>query len=70
MDYLLKRRSAFRRFLDDGRVCLSKNAAERSLGEIALGRRSWLFAGSDHVGSTSFIFADDQAIHGGRALAT
>jgi transposase len=41
---------AFTRFLDDGRVCLTNNAAERALRGIALGRRSWLFAGSDRGG--------------------
>ncbi len=50
MDYLLKRWSAFIRFLDDGRICLSNNAAERALRGIALGRKSWLFAGSDRGG--------------------
>ena len=49
MDYMLKRWPAFTRFLDDGRICLSNNAAERALRRIALGRRSWLFAGSDRV---------------------
>ena len=38
---------AFTRFLDDGRICLSNNAAERAVRGIALGRKSWLFAGSD-----------------------
>jgi transposase len=50
MDYLLKRWPAFTRFLDDGRVCLSNNAAERALRGVALGRKSWLFAGSDRGG--------------------
>jgi transposase len=50
MDYLLKRWTAFTRFLGDGRVCLSNNAAERALRGIALGRKSWLFAGSDRGG--------------------
>src|SRR6187551_2096138 len=36
--------------LDDGRICLSNNAAERALRGIALGRRAWLFAGSDRGG--------------------
>ena len=44
MDYMLKRIDAFTRFLDDGRICLSNNAAERALRGIALGRKSWLFA--------------------------
>jgi transposase len=50
MDYLLKRWEAFTRFLDDGRICLSNNAAERALRGIALGRKAWLFAGSDQGG--------------------
>ena len=41
---------AFTRFLDDGRICLSNNAAERALRGIAIGRRAWLFAGSDRGG--------------------
>jgi transposase len=35
------------RFLDDGRICLTNNAAERALRGLALGRKSWLFAGSE-----------------------
>ncbi|OPY96625.1 hypothetical protein A5906_01960 [Bradyrhizobium sacchari] len=50
MDYMLKRWDAFTRFLDDGRICLSNNAAERALRGIALGRKSWLFCGSDRGG--------------------
>jgi len=47
IDYMLKRWPAFTRFLDDGRICLTNNAAERALRGLALGRKSWLFAGSD-----------------------
>jgi hypothetical protein len=50
IDYMLTRWPAFTRFLDDGRVCLTNNAAERALRGIALGRRAWLFAGSDRGG--------------------
>src|SRR6185503_5350895 len=50
IDYMLKRWPAFTRFLEDGRICLSNNAAERALRGIALGRKSWLFAGSDRGG--------------------
>ena len=50
MEYMLKRWPAFTRFLDDGKICLTNNAAERALRGIALGRRSWLFAGSDRGG--------------------
>ena len=47
---MLKRWPAFTRFLEDGRICLSNNAAERALRGVALGRRAWLFAGSDRGG--------------------
>ena len=50
IDYMLTRWLAFTRFLDDGRICLTNNAAERALRGIALGRRAWLFAGSDRGG--------------------
>jgi transposase len=50
MDYMLVRWEAFARFLGDGRICLTNNAAERALRGIALGRKSWLFAGSDRGG--------------------
>jgi transposase len=50
IDYILKRWDAFTLFLNDGRVCLSNNAAERALRGIALGRKSWLFCGSDRGG--------------------
>jgi transposase len=50
IDYMLKRWTAFTRFLEDGRICLSNNAAERALRGIALGRKSWMFCGSDRGG--------------------
>ncbi len=50
MDYMLKRWDAFTRFLDDGRICLTNNAAERALRCVALGRRNWTFCGSDRGG--------------------
>jgi transposase len=49
-NYILKRWASFTLFLEDGRVCLSNNAAERGLRGIALGRKSWLFCGSDRGG--------------------
>lgn len=50
IDDMLKRWPDFARFLDDGRICLTNNAAERALRGIALGRKSWQFAGSDRGG--------------------
>ena len=53
--YMLKRVDVFMRFLEDGRICLSNNAAERELRGIALGRKSWLFAGSDRGGERAAV---------------
>jgi transposase len=50
IDYSLKRWDALTRFLDDGRLCMSNNAAERELRAVAVGRRNWTFAGSDEGG--------------------
>ena len=50
ISYILNRWTAFTRFLDDGRICLSNNAAERALRGIAIGRRNWTFCGSDAGG--------------------
>jgi len=53
INYMLEgtgRWEAFTAFLDDGRLCLTNNAAERALRGIALGRKSWLFAGSERGG--------------------
>jgi len=46
---------AFTRFLDDGRICLTNNAAERALRGIALGRKAWLFAGSPRGGERAAL---------------
>lgn len=40
----------FTAFLDDGRICLTNNAAERALRGVAMGRKSWLFVGSERGG--------------------
>jgi len=48
--YTTKRWAALSRFLSDGRVCLSNNAAERALRGVAVGRHNWTFAGSDRGG--------------------
>jgi transposase len=55
IDYMLKRWSSFTRFLEDGRICLTNNAAERALRGLALGRKAWLFAGSDRGGQRAAL---------------
>jgi hypothetical protein len=57
IDYLLRRWDRFARFLEDGRICLTNNAAERALRGFALGRKSWLFAGSERGADRAAIMA-------------
>jgi len=55
MGYVLKQWDALTRFLDDGRLPLDNNAAERALRPIALGRKNWLFAGSVRGGEAAAV---------------
>lgn len=55
INYMLRRWDAFTRFLDDGRICITNNAAERALRTVALGRKSWLFCGSDRGGQRAAV---------------
>ncbi len=55
INYVLRRWDAFTRFLDDGRVCLTNNAAERALRCVPLGRKAWLFCGSDRGGQRAAV---------------
>jgi len=48
--YALSRWAALTRYRDDGRLEIDNNAAERALRAVALGRKNWLFAGSDDGG--------------------
>jgi transposase len=48
--YMLSRWASFTRCLEDGRVCMTNNAAERAIRPLAVGRRNWTFAGSDAGG--------------------
>jgi transposase len=57
MDYMLRRWDRFARFIDDGRICLTNNAAERALRGFALGRKSWLFAGSERGADRAAVMA-------------
>lgn len=51
--YALKLETALRRYLGDGELEIDNNACERALRGIALGRRNWLFAGSEQGGRTA-----------------
>ena len=51
--YALNNEEALKRFLDDGKIAIDNNPAERALRPIAIGRKNWLFAGSDSGGRTA-----------------
>ena len=53
INYAMNNKIALMRFLDDGRIEIDNNAAERAMRAIALGRKNWLFAGSDQGGNTA-----------------
>src|SRR5665213_2104704 len=57
IDYMLKRWDRFARFIDDGRICFTNNAAERALRGFAIGRKSWLFAGSERGADRAAVMA-------------
>jgi transposase len=48
--YALSRWTALTRYRDDGHLEIDNNTAERALRTVALGRKNWLFAGSDDGG--------------------
>lgn len=50
IDYSLKRWRALTRYLDDGNVPICNSAVENSIRPLALGRRNWLFVGSQRAG--------------------
>jgi transposase len=58
LGYAVRQKSALRRFLDDGRLPLTNNASERALRSIAVGRKNWLFFGSDdHAQAAANLFS-------------
>jgi transposase len=57
LGYAHRQREPLSRFLDDGRLVLDNNRSERALRSVAVGRKAWLFAGSDdHATSASHFF--------------
>ena len=57
LGYAHRQKHALTCFLDDGRLLLDNNRAERELRRVAVGRKAWLFVGSDdHGESTGHLF--------------
>ena len=58
LGYAVRQKDALMRVLDDGRLALDNNRSERALRTIAVGRRAWLFVGSDdHAESAGHLFS-------------
>jgi transposase len=58
LGYARNQRDALVRFLDDGRLVMDNSRAERAIKAVALGRKAWLFCGSDdHAKSTAALFS-------------
>lgn len=58
LGYALRQEDALRRVLDDGKLLLENNRSERALRKVAVGRKAWLFVGSDdHGTATGHLFS-------------
>ena len=58
LGYAVRQKDALLRVLDDGRLVLENNRSERALRRIAVGRKAWLFVGSDdHAQSAGHLFS-------------
>ena len=58
LGYVVRQKDALMRVLDDGRLVLDNNRSERALRQIAIGRKNWLFVGSDgHAESAGHILS-------------
>ena len=58
LKYAINQRDVLTRFFDNGRLVLTNNGAERAIKAIALGRKAWLFCGSDdHAKSTAALYS-------------
>jgi transposase len=53
--YALNQWEALVRYTQDGRLSIDNNVAEREMKRIAIGRKNWLFAGSDRGGQTAAV---------------
>ena len=58
LGYIIRQKDALTCFLEDGRLLLDNNRSERALRRIAVGRKAWLFVGSDdHAQSAGHLFS-------------
>jgi transposase len=58
LGYAVRQKNALMRVLEDGRLVIDNNRSERALRQIAIGRKAWLFVGSDgHAESAGHILS-------------
>lgn len=58
LEYARNQCDVLKRFFDDGRLVLTNNGAERAIKSVALGRKAWLFCGSDdHAASAAALYS-------------
>jgi transposase len=55
LKYVVNQRAALSRFLADARIALDNNSCERAIRPLAIGRRNWLFAGSERGGKAAAV---------------
>jgi hypothetical protein len=53
LGYCVRQKAALMRFLEDGRLEMTNNGSERQLRRVAVGRKAWLFVGSDDHGQAA-----------------
>ena len=56
LDYALNQREALCRYLDNGQLKPDNNTAENAIRPLALGRKNWMFAGSDRGARATALF--------------
>ena len=56
IDYAMNQRQALYRYLDDGRLKPDNNTSENAIRPLALGRKNWLFAGSERGARATALF--------------
>lgn len=56
LTYVQNQWPALNRYLENGALCIDNNASERALRAVAVGRKNWMFAGSEEGGHRAATF--------------
>jgi len=66
LTYAFRQKKALMRYITDGRLCIDNNPAENAIRPLAIGRKNWLFAGSERGGKACAIAMS--LIHSAKAV--